>query len=379
MKYTLLAAAALIAPSWAQLVTEDFETANTHVWSVNGMTTATYNATGGNPNGNIGVTNMGNSSQTNVNVDLLLPTSAGHPWSGDFRLMGVTGFSYDREWVSGGSPFGDGTTVILADNNGTPSIFNDDAFLVVYTGQFLGFGTSNAWTSVSVSIPSADSTLPSGWEAGTMPGSPMAGLDNDGLWNAIITDVDYIALAVNSPFNFFPVGVHNLNYDNFQLDNTLPTVGTPFCDPMAPNSTTQSTTMTGNMSNPGGSGLHLDAFNGPAGEFGYFLVGTASQDPGLALSDGFLCLSTTGGNAVGRYNVSGGSLNSVGQFNAAGVYANIVGTSSSGLGYDVPSTVPIPGSPTIMSGQTWHFQLWHRDTPAGTGHSNFSNGLSVTF
>ncbi|MCP4126427.1 MAG: formylglycine-generating enzyme family protein [Gammaproteobacteria bacterium] len=32
-----------------------------------------------------------------------------------------------------------------------------------------------------------------------------------------------------------------------------------------------------------------------------------------------------------------------------------------------------------MSGDTWHFQFWYRDTPAGQGTSNFSGGLSVTF
>jgi hypothetical protein len=32
-----------------------------------------------------------------------------------------------------------------------------------------------------------------------------------------------------------------------------------------------------------------------------------------------------------------------------------------------------------MAGDTWHFQGWYRDTPAGSGQSNFTNGLSVTF
>ncbi len=158
-----------------------------------------------------------------------------------------------------------------------------------------------------------------------------------------------------------------------------PGVGTPFCDPMDINSTGQSTQMTGSLTAPGGSGLHLEAVNGPPTEFGYFLVGTAPDDPGLVISNGRLCLSITGGNVFGRYNVSGGPLNSIGAFDASGVMQNLVSTSSVGSGYDVPSTVPIPGSPTITAGSTWHFQLWHRDTPAGAGASNFSNGLSVMF
>ena len=156
-------------------------------------------------------------------------------------------------------------------------------------------------------------------------------------------------------------------------------VGTPFCDPMNLNSTGQSTKMTGRFNAPTGTGLHLEATQGPPGEFGYFLIGTAVSDPGLPLSNGRLCLSVSGGNGFGRYNVIGGNLNSVGSFSAIGTLQNAVGTSSTGFGFDVPNTIPMMGSPMIMTGQTWHFQLWHRDTAAGAGSSNFSNGLSVTF
>ncbi|MEZ6004183.1 MAG: hypothetical protein R3F33_08340 [Planctomycetota bacterium] len=156
-------------------------------------------------------------------------------------------------------------------------------------------------------------------------------------------------------------------------------VGTPFCDPADNNSTGGPVTMTGSTT-AAGSGLHLEATGGPVNEFGYFLIGTAPETVNpIAISDGHLCLSVTGGNSFGRYNVTGGALNSIGGFNASGTLANFVGTSTTGTGFDVPSTVPLAGSPTIMAGDTWHFQLWYRDTPAGAGHSNLSNGLSYTF
>ena len=148
-----------------------------------------------------------------------------------------------------------------------------------------------------------------------------------------------------------------------------------FCDPSTANSTGLPTRLVANLGTGIGSGLHLDALQGPPGQFGYFLVGTAPSEPGLPLGQGRFCLAVTGGNGFARYNVFGDARNSVGQFDAAGVLQNLPGTSTTGIGFDVPTFVsPVLGS--ITTGSTWHFQLWHRE--AG-GSSNFSNGLSVSF
>ncbi|MEZ6005505.1 MAG: hypothetical protein R3F33_15120 [Planctomycetota bacterium] len=153
-----------------------------------------------------------------------------------------------------------------------------------------------------------------------------------------------------------------------------------FCDPANNNSTGAPVVLSGSMGSGVGSGLHLEATGGPTSEFGYVLVGTAPETVApLAISDGLLCLSTAAPNQLGRYNIVGTDMSSVGSFDASGVLQNLVGTSAVGSGYDVASTLPLTGTPTIMAGETWHFQLWYRDGAAGTGHSNFSNGLSVTF
>lgn len=158
------------------------------------------------------------------------------------------------------------------------------------------------------------------------------------------------------------------------------TVGMPFCDPATNNSTGGPAMLTASTGSGVGADLHLELTGGPPTEFGYFLVGTAAETANpTPISGGFLCLSITGGNVFGRYNVTGGNLNSIGSFDASGVFQNLVGTSTVGSGYDVPTNVPIPGNPTIMAGETWHFQAWYRDTPAGAGSSNLSNGLSYTF
>ena len=151
---------------------------------------------------------------------------------------------------------------------------------------------------------------------------------------------------------------------------------TPFCNPANPNSTGSPAVMTGTLS---GGNLHLEATGGPASEFGYFLVGTGQAAMPSPLGSGLLCLQLGGGASIGRYNVPGGQFNSIGQFDASGVLQNLVGTSTTGTGYDVPSSVPISGTPTIMAGETWYFQMWYRDTNATGAPSNLTNGLAVDF
>ena len=166
-----------------------------------------------------------------------------------------------------------------------------------------------------------------------------------------------------------------IGYEDTPGASNLAETGTSFCDPASSNSTGSDVVVTGYMGTGVGSGLHLEANGGPDAEVGYFLVGTGFADPGLVISNGTLCLDT----ALFRYNITGTSGNSIGVFDASGQLQNLPGTATSGTGYDVPSdvpdTVPIP----IMAGDTYHFQLWYRDTPAGAGTSNFSTGLSVTF
>ena len=78
----------------------------------------------------------------------------------------------------------------------------------------------------------------------------------------------------------------------------------------------------------------------------------------------------------GRYNVTGTDRDSLGVLNFFTDFVNLSGTSASGLGFDIPASLPLVGSPMISAGQAWHFQAWHRDSMGG---ANFSNGLSSTF
>ncbi|MDF1837841.1 MAG: hypothetical protein P1V35_08235 [Planctomycetota bacterium] len=107
-------------------------------------------------------------------------------------------------------------------------------------------------------------------------------------------------------------------------------------------------------------------------QLGYTLVGTNFSDPGISIGQGRLCLA----NSIGRYDRVGTPMNSIGLFDGQGNFNNWSGTSTTGTGFDVPPALPLPGNPTIATGQTWCFQAWHRDLG---GQSSFSNGLAVTF
>jgi hypothetical protein len=134
-----------------------------------------------------------------------------------------------------------------------------------------------------------------------------------------------------------------------------------------------------------GSGLRLQATDGPAGEFGFFLVSAAATS-NLSVFNGTLCLDSP----TARYNVQvatnqlNPSLNSVGVFGANGVLQNLSGTSTSGTGFDVPLELPYaPSGQLIQPGDTWIFQLWFRDQtpplPNPGSSANFTNAVEVTF
>lgn len=82
---------------------------------------------------------------------------------------------------------------------------------------------------------------------------------------------------------------------------------------------------------------------------------------------------------IGRYVQSGTELDSIGVFTSSGLFENLAGTGWPGNGYGFGFVPPaqLPGNlGTIQPGQTWYFQLWHRDTG---GTSNLSTGLAVTY
>ena len=133
-----------------------------------------------------------------------------------------------------------------------------------------------------------------------------------------------------------------------------------------------------------GSGLHLAGHDGPALQWGFFLV-SAGGSNNQTVNSGVLCLDSP----MGRYTLNVASnqglpqLNSICRFDASGNLENFAGTGTSngGYGYDVPLELPYtPAGQMIQSGETWYFQLWFRDFIVTPGDSsNFSNMIEATF
>ena len=260
-------------------------------------------------------------------------------------------------------------------NDGNPS----DAVLL-YQSPLLAVSQSNTDTKVAYPIQPAVAVT-GGFFVGIVtevnPGEYPIGLDIDGFqsgenayWFGDAVSIDLSNLAASG---VGPVQSGNAVFLLDAIGGGSSIIGTPFCDPALTNSTGASTSLRAVPTAGIGSGVRLLASAGPPTQFGYMLIG-GSTSTGVQISQGLLCLGTAGG--LGRYNLTGTVMNSLGRFDASGAFENLTGTSASGLGFDVPMTLPFAGSPTIQAGATWNFQLWHRES---AGQSNFSNGLTVVF
>ena len=144
-----------------------------------------------------------------------------------------------------------------------------------------------------------------------------------------------------------------------------PTLGNPYCDPNAANSTGLPAGL-GVTGSPLASdqALRLSAHYLPPNVFGFFLNGRAQGViPMAGGAQGNLCL---GGGPIGRYN----GLLEIGNSTTVGFIHLTVDT----------TMMPTPTTPVVlMSGETWNFQCWYRDTVGGMPASNFTHAVSVTF
>ncbi len=114
--------------------------------------------------------------------------------------------------------------------------------------------------------------------------------------------------------------------------------------------------------------ITLDLSNGPPKQFTMLLIGSGTAtitNPGS--SQGDICIV---GGFFSRYNLD------LGQISLAGTFStDIFNSASGGPGFGIPNS---SGS-SILAGETWNFQYWHRNPPVAFGTSGFSEAISVTF
>lgn len=156
--------------------------------------------------------------------------------------------------------------------------------------------------------------------------------------------------------DFFSSGVRTCNEYDLTLVGTGPAqIGTPFCDARANSSGAPSVlyvTQTPVAQDPT---LRVGVAPLPINSFG-FLVMSRGTIPGVIISAGQFCLDPTTLLRFQQGPVNSGGLGSV--------------------------SFPFPwqiAPVTILVGETWHFQYWHRDVLGGLVGANFSRGLSLLF
>ncbi len=144
------------------------------------------------------------------------------------------------------------------------------------------------------------------------------------------------------------------------------TIGANYCGPMPVNSTGLPSNIyaTGSavISN---NDLVLNAANLPENQIGYVLN---SQGQAYVLnpagSKGHLCVG--GSQPLGRHN----SASEVRFSGSAGAFSIQLDSTA----------LPTPnGSTAASAGETWNFQVWHRDFENGVSTSNFTDAVSITF
>jgi hypothetical protein len=141
-------------------------------------------------------------------------------------------------------------------------------------------------------------------------------------------------------------------------------LGTVYCAPAVPNATG----VPGELAAQGtalvaSNDVTLEASALPTNTFGYFLTSMSQGSlPNPGGSQGTLCLS----GSIGRY-VGPGQIKNSG---AAGEFS---------LALNLTQTPTPSGLVSIAGGQTWHFQVWYRDSFGGAPTSNFTSAVSINF
>ncbi len=140
------------------------------------------------------------------------------------------------------------------------------------------------------------------------------------------------------------------------------TLGSNYCPGVVNSSGTAGVMSAVGSSSAAANDVTLTADGLPPSQFGIFITSrTQGFVPmGGGTSNGNICL----GGAIGR-------------FNRAGEILPTGGAGTISLALDLTDIPQGNGTVTVLAGDTWNFQAWHRDG-VGLG-SNFTDGLEISF
>lgn len=158
------------------------------------------------------------------------------------------------------------------------------------------------------------------------------------------------------------VNVHGV--DDFTYTIPVSGIGTNYCMANANSTGSAGEIMAVGSAVAMDNDVELIASSLPLNQFAFFIT---SLTQGLITnpsgSDGNLCIV----GSIGRYNPNSGYS-----------VLNSGTTGSVSLILDLTSTPQPLGAVSVMMGETWNFQAWHRDLNPGPTN-NFTNGLSILF
>lgn len=277
-------------------------------------------------------------------LDLILVSGTHVSWS---ENTGTDDFG-PRQVLIGRHPVGGNTFILAAELGDVDGDGDDDLFLSIRPTSTTASGTLNrvSWyENLGNQTLGARQDIVSDPSHQAFVGFAVADLDGDG-------DLD-VAATERGP----SVTGDLVKYSSERL------LGLATCAGVV-NSTGVATALSAT-----GSPLVVDnevtllASDMPLHSYGYFLTSLVPGFvPNAGGSQGNLCL----GGSIGRYSGPGQVLSS----GAAGMFQYSLDLSMH----------PTPTGPVqVAPGETWTFQVWHRDTVGGVATSNFSQGHRIVF
>lgn len=223
------------------------------------------------------------------------------------------------------------------------------------TGDFSAMATTTALSGTATVDPLVGSPSVIDLTGNTSTPQPLSGNVT------VVGGVTTITATIATTFAFTDPGTGSsatVTLNGVVIAGAAAPAPSPYC--MA---TANSTGAPGSLAPTGSSSLTaadlvLDATDLPPNQFCLFILADAQDfDPGFGGSQGNLCI--------------GGNLYRLNQF-----------LQDSGAGGVATLPVPygqLPPGASIDAGETWFFQMWHRDVVGASQTSNTTNGVQVTF